>query len=186
MTESRAADSQRHLRSPCVIKSPDRGRSKVLATMGFMNSTLPARFVRVACAALTCLMLTGCAVKRKTDPGYDGYSLAANLDLAEVHREVALIDFGAPEARRHMLRGWSYDEKWNEDTFVWSYGKQSAIQFFLTAARDLPARFRCLPLSYLDRQRRRSPESFAGRAPLVLTDQCAWSIVAAVQLRDGR
>lgn len=76
--------------------------------------------------------------------------LAAELPVAEVHREVAEIDFGAPGADSHLLHGWSWNERapapdGGETTFTWGLGEGSSLRFFLVAPRELRLALRVMP-----------------------------------------
>jgi arylsulfatase A-like enzyme len=64
--------------------------------------------------------------------------LIADLDLAEIQREPGVVDLGTPEARPLLRKGWSTDEGEGANTFVWSDGPESEMDFFVAAARDVP------------------------------------------------
>ena len=90
------------------------------------------------------LLLTACS------PGPDQipivHDLVAELPAAEIHREVGLIDFGAPSSRLHLREGWYQNEGGRRGrTVVWSQGPRSAVEVWLAAPRPLQATVRCAP-----------------------------------------
>jgi choline-sulfatase len=74
------------------------------------------------------------------------HDLAALFPVAEMRREVSGLDIGSREARASLVSGWSRNEVQDGMSFVWSQGEASAIEFFLSASRDLQVAIRCAPL----------------------------------------
>ncbi len=72
------------------------------------------------------------------------HSLVRQFPAAVTRREMAAIDLGTAAARRHLIRGWSADEKDRRGTFVWGLGNSSELEFFAagTAAVTLVLRGR--------------------------------------------
>ena len=66
--------------------------------------------------------------------------------MAEFLQEVAVVDVGSPEARRHLAAGW-YDDEGGVDgpSFAWSEGDASVIEFLLLEIRTIDAELRCQP-----------------------------------------
>jgi choline-sulfatase len=98
-------------------------------------------------AAAAALAVLACSPARRAAPR-KVHDLLALFPVAEVHREVAAIDFGTPQARAHLASGWYPNEREADGTtFVWSRGEASVVEFFLAAPRDLRAEIRCEPLA---------------------------------------
>ncbi len=76
------------------------------------------------------------------------FDLVAELPTADVTAESAVIDIGSPSARRHLISGWSIDEKEAEGGFVWGIGKASSLSFFAVAATDITLGLWCKPLVF--------------------------------------
>ncbi|MEN8163832.1 MAG: sulfatase, partial [Acidobacteriota bacterium] len=98
----------------------------------------PIRFFRQLCLpalACTVLILAACG----GSPLIEVVDLAAVGDSAEVMVEPGIIDVGTTEARPFLAAGWSRDERDRRtgQTFVWSLGDHSAVDFFLQWRRDL-------------------------------------------------
>ena len=69
--------------------------------------------------------------------------LVALFGLAELESETEQIEFGSPEARSHLLEGWSFNQKTPEGRdFVWGLGSRSLLRIGVGEARDLRLRFR--------------------------------------------
>ena len=51
--------------------------------------------------------------------------------------ENGIIDLGTKGARANLVEGWSNDEIWEKDTFVWGTGKRSKIRFAMSSLNDL-------------------------------------------------
>jgi len=83
----------------------------------------------------------------------EGHRLAAKIisnHLGHLFKkaEDTLFDFGTLDARSYMREGWSFDEKSSDGTtFVWSEGKKSVLEFFLSDPREIQMSFRCYPLA---------------------------------------
>ncbi len=102
------------------------------------------------------------------------FDFAANLDLAAVHAETRVINIGTPAGRRHLIRGWSYDERWAGDwTFAWGLWPESALEFYTFDPSTTVIRFRCSP-----------SDAMAGAEPRVEVAVNGHDI-AAVPLRRG-
>ncbi|MEE8523557.1 MAG: sulfatase [Thermoanaerobaculia bacterium] len=65
------------------------------------------------------------------------HDLVQEFDAAEVRREIAFFDLGAPEVRIHLIRGWGNDERDGDQTFVWGLAAGSDLDFFVSAPKDL-------------------------------------------------
>ncbi|HEY4574294.1 MAG TPA: hypothetical protein VIJ26_10035, partial [Thermoanaerobaculia bacterium] len=98
----------------------------------------PLRRLRAALPLCLLGLLAGCGRPAPQRPPETVRDLIADLDLAEIEREPGVVDLGAPEARLLLRGGWSLDEGDGAHNFVWSDGPESAIVFFLAAARDVP------------------------------------------------
>jgi len=83
-------------------------------------------------------LLAGC--ESENTPFYD---FADNLSRGELRYERSIIDFGTAAARSHLSKGWSIDEEADRQTFVWSEGQSSTLEFFLARPRPLSISFRC-------------------------------------------
>jgi arylsulfatase A-like enzyme len=53
--------------------------------------------------------------------------LVALLPVAERLVETERVDFGEPEARDHLLAGWSWEETYPLGSFVWALGSRSSL-----------------------------------------------------------
>ncbi len=106
---------------------------------------------RLACVCLRVvpflLVLAGC---RAPAPTVEVVSLAEQLPGADLRVEPAVIDLGEPEARTHLVSGWSRDEKHSKSgqTFVWSLGERSVLTFHLGWTRDLTVVAECRPFHF--------------------------------------
>ena len=82
------------------------------------------------------------------------HNLVTELPAAELHREVAAIDFGTAEARGVLREGWYQNEGGGRQgpTVVWSKGRRSVLEFWLAAPRTLRAELRCMALDPQDGQ----------------------------------
>ncbi len=79
------------------------------------------------------------------------HDLVQEYSLADVHTEIALIDVGTIDARRHLAAGWHQDEIGADGlSFAWSQGDESAIEFFLLRPRPMTVEFRCRPFEGAD------------------------------------
>ncbi|MDJ0847405.1 MAG: sulfatase [Myxococcota bacterium] len=68
------------------------------------------------------------------------------FELAEAATETELIDFGTPEARAHLLRGWGFNQRPGDGrSFVWGLGERSVLGIRVGEPRELRVRFRCWP-----------------------------------------
>lgn len=83
-------------------------------------------------------LLAGC--ESENTPLYD---FAVNLSQGELQYERGLVDFGTAAARKHLSSGWFIDEEADGETFVWSEGQSSTLEFFLARPRPLSISFRC-------------------------------------------
>jgi arylsulfatase A-like enzyme len=100
--------------------------------------------------------------------------LLALLPFAEVETETRRIDFGTPEARGHLLDGWSYDESTRAGrNFVWGRGERSLLRLVVGAPRDLELHFRCWPLRYQGAPPQRLTLAIGGQRVAELTLQPA-------------
>jgi arylsulfatase A-like enzyme len=64
------------------------------------------------------------------------YDFVERFPRADV--ETGLIDLGTPEARGHLIEGWSYDEQGPGGlSFVWGTGDRSSLRVFVTQPRPL-------------------------------------------------
>jgi arylsulfatase A-like enzyme len=73
------------------------------------------------------------------------YDLVAEFRHASTKNETRSIVFGDPEARPHLVSGWSGDafDRKRELPFVWSDGNRSVVSFDLLGPRDLDAAILC-------------------------------------------
>lgn len=76
--------------------------------------------------------------------------LASEWSSALVALEPAHMDVGTVDARSHLAAGWYYDERnrASGETFVWSRGASSEVDFHLGWRRDLRLDFRCRPFQF--------------------------------------
>ena len=92
------------------------------------------------------LLILGCDPGGRQPDSLLVADLVESLDLAEIRSETPSIDVGTPQARPHLSRGWSWNERGRSGTtFAWGTGESSKIHFFLARPRDLRLRFRCHP-----------------------------------------
>jgi arylsulfatase A-like enzyme len=111
-----------------------------------MHLRNPARTVLAGAISLVLLGLPGCRPARE---GCVAFDFAAGLPRAEVRPESRLFDFGTPEARDSLLRGWSVDETWEgKASFVWGLGHASSVRFYRFSSQPLRLRFRCHPVTW--------------------------------------
>ncbi len=106
-----------------------------------------------AWAAALALTLTACSPSPSAPKRVPVvHNLVTELPAAELHREVATIDFGTAEARLALREGWYQNEGGGprSPTVVWSKGRRSALEFWLAAPRTLRAEVRCMPLEPQD------------------------------------
>jgi hypothetical protein len=103
----------------------------------------------LAIAQSFALALNGCARGGDATVVFD---FATNIDQAEFRAETRLLDFGVPETRWQLMRGWSADERWGDTTFVWAIGDSSSLRFFHFGTAPVILRLRCVP-EPLDRSR---------------------------------
>lgn len=98
------------------------------------------------------LLALGCGGGALNEPdlGPASFDLVARLATATFHTEPSVLDLGTSQARRSLLRGWSWNEAPSADgtTLVWSDGPESAVEFFLVAVRPWRLRLRCVPLRF--------------------------------------
>ena len=93
------------------------------------------------------LLMVGCA-----EPDPVVFDFAANFELATVRPETRLINLGLPEARGHLLHGWSYDELWaGQNPFVWGSWPESAFEFYTYEPRGTVISLRGRPTRPLQR-----------------------------------
>lgn len=99
------------------------------------------------------------------------HDLAALLPLAEVRREIGLIDFGTPAARPYLMNGWYRNEGGGRKgpTIVWSKGAASVVEIFLAVPRDLRAELRCAPFDAGDKTAQTVTVELNGRHVAELT-----------------
>ena len=72
--------------------------------------------------------------------------LAAKVAFATAWSETSTIDFGTPEARQHLVSGWSPDQLTGGGIpFVHGVGGSSALRFHVTEVRKLPVIVRLRP-----------------------------------------
>ncbi len=101
-------------------------------------------------------LLAGCGGPDGAPAGGPGGGGAVILDLAStlgaagVALEAARLEIGRPEARPHLVAGWSYDETDAGGPFAWSVGGESEVELFAAAARDFELGFLCRPFERLD------------------------------------
>lgn len=77
--------------------------------------------------------------------------LARQLPQAAVAAETRLLDLGTPEARPHLLSGWSIDELWRGKTsFVWAMGEAATLRFTRFSRGAFTLYFRCRPIDLAD------------------------------------
>ncbi len=87
------------------------------------------------------LLTAGCGA---TDPVV--FDFAANFEHATVRPETRIIGLGSPEARAHLLYGWSSDESWDGRVpFVWGVWPESALEFYAHDRRGTMIRLRGQP-----------------------------------------
>ncbi|RLE25269.1 MAG: hypothetical protein DRJ65_08205 [Acidobacteria bacterium] len=73
--------------------------------------------------------------------------LIADRQPIELQWEEESIDLGSPNARRHLAAGWNPILAGLQESFVWTRGDESRLDFDLVSSRDLELvlRCRCLP-----------------------------------------
>ena len=102
--------------------------------------TLGRLFLPVlALLSLLALVLAACGDRHEWSwdgPG-EGVSLAELFDLAETSWQLRSIDFGKPEARAHLAKGWGYDERGRLRDAVWALGEHSTMEVFIAQPQDL-------------------------------------------------
>ena len=77
--------------------------------------------------------------------------LARQLPQAAVEPETRFLDLGTPEARPHLLSGWSIDELWRGKTsFVWAMGEAATLRFTRFSRGPFTLYFRCRPIDLAD------------------------------------
>lgn len=77
--------------------------------------------------------------------------LARQLPQAAVAAETRFLDLGTPEARPHLLSGWSIDELWRGKTsFVWAMGEAATLRFTRFSRGAFTLYFRCRPIDLAD------------------------------------
>jgi len=122
---------------------------QVAQMISTVSMALMASMASIAPSLLAALLAIGAAGCGRGDlpAGYGEVAdLAAELPAAGIHREVPAIDIGTPEARPHLVSGWSWDESAPDGgTFAWGVGEASEVRFFLVAPRDLTLRLRGRP-----------------------------------------
>jgi arylsulfatase A-like enzyme len=93
------------------------------------------------------LVLLGCGRSPDRHGTLAEKDLVASFSLARVASETSKIDFGTPEARSHLVAGWSGDrrEAGRERSFVRTTGSRSTLRFTVIEPRSLEVRFRCRP-----------------------------------------
>ncbi len=109
-----------------------------------LHTTVSRRRLRVpSMALLTTALLTTVACGTPDPVVFD---FAANLDFATVHPETRIVNVGLASARRHLIRGWSYDENWAADwAFAWGLWPESTLNFYTFDPRSTVIRFRGRP-----------------------------------------
>lgn len=104
---------------------------------------------RLAAAIIGLLSLGGCATRERDALPADAavlHDLVDETPLADAESETLRIDLGTSQARERLIRGWSRDERSPEGTpFVWSSGRASLLEFFLSEPRDLTLELHCFP-----------------------------------------
>ncbi|MCP3964273.1 MAG: hypothetical protein GY719_41115 [bacterium] len=127
---------------------------------------------RSAAASLIVLLAGAAACDRSApapsvDPAVysEARDLAAELPLAEIHRETHRIDFGDAGSRRHLLEGWGADEIDGLDatTFAWGLGVSSLVEFTVLEPRNLKVVGRCRAFRWQDAQRQTVTVEVNGR-----------------------
>ncbi len=113
-------------------------------TLGDVERCFPA----YGCATLRlfvgflCLALAGCG----EGPRRPLHDFVEEFRLAELLQEVAVVDVGSPEARRHLASGWYDDEGGGAGpSFAWSEGDSSVIEFSVLEVGPMDAELRCRP-----------------------------------------
>jgi arylsulfatase A-like enzyme len=96
--------------------------------------------IKTALFAVLIALTLGCDAPPRPDEGAAGAAvaddtriveLAAAFPLAVSRVETRLIDFGGPEARRHLGEGWSRDEAGKGgSSWVWAVGNRSTLTLF--------------------------------------------------------
>jgi arylsulfatase A-like enzyme len=77
--------------------------------------------------------------------------LARQLPQAAVAAETRFLDLGTPEARPHLVSGWSIDELWRGKTsFVWAMGEAATLRFTRFSPGAFTLYFRCRPIDIAD------------------------------------
>ena len=56
---------------------------------------------------------------------------ANRAQISQIPREPIKIELGTKGARKHLLSGWSRDQRWEETTILWARGRESRLQIFL-------------------------------------------------------
>jgi arylsulfatase A-like enzyme len=113
--------------------------------------SLAPRLLRGFCGKLGFLslglVLLGCGRSPDRYGTLAERDLVASFSLARVASETSKIDFGTPEARSHLVAGWSGDrrEAGRGRSFVRTTGSRSTLRFTVIQPRRLEVRFRCRP-----------------------------------------
>jgi choline-sulfatase len=116
---------------------------------------------------------TGCLAGDRRETVVD---LIAELPFAEVRCEPTTIDCGSLQGRDHLIRGWYADERAGRggQSFVWSRGDRSVVDFHLGRRRPLSVSMTVWPFS--------APRLPDQALRVLLNDH----EVARLQLRRGR
>jgi len=95
--------------------------------------------------------------------------------VAENHK----IDFGIPESRTWLRKGWYSDEWWGGDpalTFVWSSGRQSELYLGVDELTDYSLIFRCIPFVFKGSPEQEVTVYIAGRPVGAVVLKKGWGI----------
>ncbi len=114
----------------------------------------PQRTPRTATAAAACrallpalvVLISACTPESAPLPAEETFDLVAEFSSASVHQPTRVIEFGRPEARRHLVRGWSLSYRPIGDgdrKGTWSTGDSAEIEFFVSRPADLEVSLRC-------------------------------------------
>ncbi len=102
---------------------------------------------RLSLALLAPVVWAGCSPP--APPAVDPSAYPETLDLTAgrlpvlVRTATRTLDMGTPEARGHLLDGWSNDEQLEDGTtFVWGIGPTSTLRFEIVEPSDLVLRIR--------------------------------------------
>jgi len=117
-----------------------------------MTIGAPSHLGSMAAGAAAAMMLLVVAISgcNRTEPSSVTMDLVAARSDAIVAVETAAIDFGTEQSRLNMGAGWYHDERNRStgETFVWSRGSESEIDFHIGWLRHLEIEIFGWPFEY--------------------------------------